>query len=165
VAERVRLLRGHGMRVRYHHEILGYNFRMTDLHAAVGIAQLGHLEEWNARRRENAAYLSQRLRGVTVPPAPNGYHHVYHQYTVRVGGGRRDALQAHLGEAGIGTGVYYPIPAHKQPVYLDRGFDVALPHTEQAAEEVLSLPVHPALTGDDLDFIVERVNALQQAGA
>jgi dTDP-4-amino-4,6-dideoxygalactose transaminase len=165
VAERVRLLRAHGMRVRYQHEILGYNFRLTDLHAAVGIAQLPHLEAWNARRRANAAYLSRHLPGVTVPVEPAGYHHVYHQYTVRVADGRRDALQAFLADAGIGTGVYYPIAAHQQPVYLDRGYRVSLPVTEQAAREVLSLPVHPSVDDQDLACIVERVHAFQQAGA
>jgi dTDP-4-amino-4,6-dideoxygalactose transaminase len=100
-----------------------------------------------------------------VPVEPAGYHHVYHQYTVRVADGRRDALQAFLADAGIGTGVYYPIAAHQQPVYLDRGYRVSLPVTEQAAREVLSLPVHPSVDDQDLACIVERVHAFQQAGA
>lgn len=159
VAERVRLLRAHGMKVRYYHDILGYNFRMTDLHAAVGLAQLPHLDRWNEQRRAHAAYLSAHLRTVVPPTAPEGYRHVFHQYTVRIAAARRDAYIAALGQAGIGVGVYYPVPAHKQHIYLERGFDVSLPVTEQAALEVLSLPVHPALDAEDLTYIAERVNA------
>jgi dTDP-4-amino-4,6-dideoxygalactose transaminase len=162
VAERARLLRSHGMKVRYHHDMLGYNFRMSDIHAAIGIVQMDYLEQWNEIRREHAAYLSRRLQGVVVPTEPEGYRHNFHQYTVRVPDGERDALLTALTQAGVGTGVYYPIPAHQQPVYLERGYDVSLPVTEQACAEVLSLPVNPLLSSEDLDFVVGRVNALQE---
>ncbi|MBI3964751.1 MAG: DegT/DnrJ/EryC1/StrS family aminotransferase [Chloroflexi bacterium] len=157
IAERLRMLRHHGARQRYYHEILGYNFRMTDLQAAIGRAQLGHLEAWTERRIASADYLSRNLRGVTVPVSRPGHRHVYHQYVVRVPGDR-DAFADRLQAAGIGTAVHYPIPVHQQPLYRDLGYADSLPEAERAAREVLSLPVHPALTQTDLDQIVAAVN-------
>lgn len=164
LAEHCRLLREHGMRQRYHHEILGYNFRMTDLHAAIGLAQLGKLEGFNAARAANAAYLCRNLRGVAPPQVPPGREHVFHQFTVRVPGGRRDALRAHLSAAGIGNDVYYPIPVHRQACYRDI-VDPALrlPESERAAEEVLSLPVHPGLSEADLAAVAAAVNRFSDA--
>jgi dTDP-4-amino-4,6-dideoxygalactose transaminase len=159
VAERARVLRQHGMRRRYYHDELGYNFRMTDIHAAIGLAQIGKLERFNAQRRANAAFLDRHLQGVVVPLAPPGCTHVYHQYTIRVPDGRRDALLAHLTERGVGSGVYYPVPVHQQTFYTQElGYDIALPETERAAGEVLSLPIHPALTPADLETIASTVN-------
>ena len=159
LADRLRMLRHHGQRIRYVSEILGYNFRMTDVHAAIGVAQIGRLAELNARRAANAAYLDAHLRGVVTPFVRPGSRHVYHQYTVRVPGDR-DALAQALSGRGIGTGVYYPVPIHRQPLYRDLGYTDHLPETERAVAECLSLPVHPALTRDDLDLIVEAVNEL-----
>lgn len=104
VAEKCKVIRQHGMRRRYYHDELGYNFRMTDIQAAIGVAQLKKLDQFNEKRNRNASYLSACLKGVETPVCPEGYKHVYHQYTIRVGGGRRDTLQAHLQERGIGTG-------------------------------------------------------------
>lgn len=160
LAEKCRVLRQHGMRRRYYHDELGFNFRMTDVHAAIGLAQLGKLERFNEARQGNAAYLSQHLTGCATPVEPAGYEHVYHQYTIRVGDGQRDAMVDYLRENGIGSGVYYPIPVHKQTFYVDElGYDVTLPEAERAAEEVLSLPVHPGLTPADLAQIVAVLNA------
>jgi dTDP-4-amino-4,6-dideoxygalactose transaminase len=159
LADRVRMLRHHGQRQRYVSDILGYNLRLTDVHAAIGLAQLRRVDGLDARRTANAAYLDERLRGVVTPAVRPGYRHVYHQYTVRVRGDR-DALAAALAERGIGTGVYYPVPIHQQPLYRQMGYRDELPETERAAREALSLPVHPALEQDDLHRIAEAVNEL-----
>jgi dTDP-4-amino-4,6-dideoxygalactose transaminase len=157
--EKCRVIRQHGMRRRYYHDELGFNFRMTDVHAAIGLEQLKKLEKNNEKRRMNAHYLSQRLRGVIVPCEPEGYRHVYHQFTVRVPDGRRDALRAHLQENGVGSEVYYPVPVHKQSFYIQElGYNQVLPEAERASAEVLSLPVHPALSSADLETIVTQVN-------
>lgn len=159
IAESCRVIRQHGMRRRYYHDELGFNFRLTDVHAAIGLAQLGKLGGFNQKRKANAAFLSANLNGVLVPTAPAGYEHVYHQYTVRVPDGRRDALLAHLQKSGVGTGVYYPVPVHKQTLYMQElGYNLSLPESERAAAEVLSLPVHPALSSTDLEVIVDVVN-------
>ena len=159
LAEKCRVIRQHGMRRRYYHDELGFNFRMTDIHAAIGLEQLKKLAGFNRKRQENAAYLSAHLKGVGLPYAPEGYQHVYHQYTIRAPQGRRDALLAHLTERGVGTGVYYPVPVHQQTFYVQElGYDQHLPVVEQAAQEVLSLPVHPGLSQADLETIVAAVN-------
>jgi perosamine synthetase len=159
-ARKLRLLRNQGMEQRYQNEIVGANMRLTDVAAAIGRVQLGKLDGWTERRRSNAAYLDQRLRGVVVPPVAEGAKHVYHQYTVRVTGDR-DALQAALKERGVGSAVYYPTPIHRLKPYLsaDGTADAwKLPETDRAAGEVLSLPIFPALTTEQLDHIVDSVN-------
>ncbi len=160
LAERLRLLRDHGMPRRYVHEVLGYNFRMTNIAAAIGLAQLRRLDEFNRVRIANAAYLSERLHRVVTPVVRPGVRHVFHQYTVRVPDSRDEAVEK-LREAGIGVGIYYPIPIHRQPLYRQLGYDDRLPVAERAAGEVLSLPVHPSLSRADLDRIVEAVEALR----
>jgi len=159
IADRARLIRNHGQRERYYHEIIGYNFRMTEIQAAIGLVQLNKLERFIAIRRANAAYLAQRLKGVIIPVEAPGCRHVYHQYTIRVPNGR-DQLANHLRERGIATGVYYPLPVHKQRAYQRLGYADHLPVAEAVSREVLALPVHPALTREDLDRIVEGVNSL-----
>jgi dTDP-4-amino-4,6-dideoxygalactose transaminase len=147
------------MRRRYYHDELGYNFRMTDVHAAIGLEQLKKLEGRNAKRRENARFLSETLKGVIVPCVPEGCEHVYHQYTVRVPEGRRDALRTYLQEHGVGSEVYYPVPVHKQSFYVEElGYADSLPAAERASAEVLSLPVHPALSQEELEQISTTVN-------
>ena len=162
LAETCRLLRAHGMQRRYHHEMLGYNFRMTDLHAAVGLAQIERLDALTAQRRANADYLSAHIESVITPRAPAGYVHAWHQYTIRVNGGRsRDEAVQQLNAAGVGTGIFYPIPAHRQRHIVRLGLgDVSMPVAEQLAREVISLPVHPLLSQADLDTIVSAVNQL-----
>ena len=161
IAERCRMLRNHGMKRRYYHDMLGYNFRMTDVHAAIGLAQLNRLPEFTARRRANAEYFNARIESVITPTVKPEYEHVWHQYTIRVGDGRdRDAAVQQLNEAGIGTGIFYPIPAHKQGYMRDIVGDVSLPVAEQMAREVISLPVHPQLTPADREKIVHEVNRL-----
>jgi len=157
ITDLLRKLRDQGQAALYHHELLAYNWRMTEIAAAMGLAQLKRLEESNERRRRNAEYLSQRLKGVITPVEREGYRHVYNQYTVRVPQ-RRDALLEHLRERGIGTRIYYPTPIHQQPVYRKLGYEDDLPIAQRLAAEVLSLPVHPSLTADELERIVESVN-------
>jgi perosamine synthetase len=161
-ARTLRLLRNQGMEQRYQNEIVGANTRLTDVAAAIGRVQLARLPEWTEQRRANAAYLNEHLEGVIVPEVEPGYRHVYHQYTIRVAGDR-DAFSARLKELGVGSATYYPTPIHRLRPFLDedgRVGDWKLPETDRAADEVLSLPVYPALTQDQLDRIVEAVNTV-----
>jgi len=161
-ARMVRLLRNQGMEQRYRNEVIGFNTRMTDIHAAIGRVQLGKLAGWTAQRQSNAAFLSANLEGVVVPPVAEGAVHVYHQYTIRIPGHDQDAFVAALAERGVGSGVYYPTPVHALPSF---GLELDLPETAKAAREVVSLPVHPALVQADLETIVAAVNAVAKAGA
>jgi len=159
IDEKCRVLRQHGMRVRYYHDELGYNFRMTDIHAAIGLAQLQKLNKFNAQRQANAKMLSENLKGVDVPYVPDKQTHVFHQYTVQVPDGKRDALRTHLQEHGVSSEIYYPVPIHQQSFYIsDLGYKDSLPETERAALEVLSLPVHVGLSASDLETIIAAVN-------
>jgi dTDP-4-amino-4,6-dideoxygalactose transaminase len=144
VDERLRLLRNHGMPERYVHTTFGLNLRMTEIEAAMGRAQLTRLDEWNARRRENAAFYDAELAGIpglTLPRELPGRSHIWHQYTVRVEG-RRDRVLQRMRDAGVGAEVYYPIPAHLQRSFASGD---SLPVSELLTSEVMSIPVHPGL--------------------
>jgi len=157
LAERVRLLREHGMKVRYHHDIVGYNFRMTDIAAAIGLAQIEKLAGYNSRRRAIAARYDAELRGVVTPHVRPGVTHVYHQYTIRVT--RRDAFAEALKERGVGSAIYYPIPVHRQTPFVALGYGGdSYPVTDLLTEQVLSIPVHPSLSDDEVTTVVEAVN-------
>ncbi len=152
-------LRTHGSRRTYYHEIVGYNSRLDALQAAVLRAKLPHLEAWSAARRRNAAYYDAAFADVAeigtpwVDPANTS---IYNQYTIRVP--RRDALQAHLKERGIGSNVYYPLPLHLQPCFAYLGYaEGQCPEAEKAAKEVLSLPVFPELATAQLDEVIAAV--------
>lgn len=161
VAELCKMIRSHGMKRRYYHEMIGYNYRMTDIQAALGLVQLQRLPEFNEKRRQNAAYFNSKIESVITPKVKDDYCHVWHQYTVRINHGRdRDAAVEQLTAAGIGTGIYYPIPAHHQPHIKEVVGEVSLPVAEQMAREVISLPVHPQLSQEDLNTIVMEVNKL-----
>ena len=187
IAKRCRLIRAHGMEKRYYHDMLGFNFRMSDLHAAIGLAQLSRLEAITQQRKANAEFMNANINNprLVLPSGGNlkkieneklegeqsnssfstlnsKFSHAWHQYTVRVQNGLdRDAAVAKLTAVGIGTGVFYPVPAHQQKHIREMGFgDVTLPITEQLAKEVFSLPVHPALSPSDLEEIVHEVNQL-----
>jgi dTDP-4-amino-4,6-dideoxygalactose transaminase len=162
VARRVRLLRNQGMEARYRNEVVGFNTRMSDVHAAIGRVQLGKLAGWTAQRQSNAAFLSGHLQGVVTPTTAPGAVHVFHQYTIRVPGHDQDSFVAALAERGVGSGVYYPVPVHALPSF---GLTLNLPETALAANEVVSLPVHPSLSQTDLETVVEAVNAVAKAGA
>ncbi|WP_309131143.1 DegT/DnrJ/EryC1/StrS family aminotransferase [Brevibacterium sp.] len=165
----VRVYRNQGMERRYENEVVGFNYRMTDVHAAIGRAQLQQVAEWTAVRQSNAAALDDGLVGVVTPPVPEGRKHVYHQYTVRIDGAsaddRNQIANVLKDEHNIGTGVYYPVPNHRLPSLVDFAPELELPTTERAAEECLSLPVHPRLGKGDLERIVNGVNSVVRAGA
>lgn len=159
IARMLRLLRNQGMEQRYKNEVVGFNTRMTDIHAAIGRVQLRKLPAWTKTRQANAAFLDANLTGVVVPKVAAGAVHVYHQYTIRIpvdSGTARDAFMAELAEQGVGSGVYYPTPIHRLPSF---ALSNDLPETELAAKQVLSLPVHPSLSNEDLKNIAEAVSA------
>jgi perosamine synthetase len=162
IARQVRLLRNQGMERRYENEVIGFNTRMTDIHAAIGRVQLAKLAGWTAQRQHNAAFLTKNISGVITPPVADGAVHVYHQYTIRVVGLNRDAFAEELTKNGVGNGVYYPTPIHRLPSF---GLSLDLPVTEQVASECLSLPVHPSLSQGDLEKIVTVVNDAAKAGS
>ena len=170
LAARARLLRDHGQRRRYVSEVLGYNLRMTEVAAALGLTQLQKLDAFNERRRANARYLTEHLSGVMAPREIPGRHHVYHQYTIRVSlparqaGRGRDALLGYLRDRDIEAAVFYPLPVHKQPLYRGLGNRQRLPVAERLSREVLSLPVHPGLSREDLDAVVSAVREGLTAG-
>jgi len=158
VARLLRLLRNQGQEIRYKNEVIGFNTRMTDIHAAIGRVQLSKLEGWTRTRQENAAYLDANLKGVTVPFVQPGTTHAYHQYTIRIPGGdaaKRDEFMKRIGEKGVGSGVYYPTPIHRLPSF---NLTLDLPETELVIKECVSLPVHPSLSQEDLETIVSVVN-------
>ncbi|MBZ2164815.1 DegT/DnrJ/EryC1/StrS family aminotransferase [Methanobacterium spitsbergense] len=161
MAEKARVLRSHGESERYTHVVLGYNFRMTDIAAAIGIVQLKKLDKFNEKRIANAKYLTERIdkiNGITAPFVSADVKHVYHQYTIRVGKSRRNELMEFLNSRGIGTGIHYPKPIYKQKLYKELGFSASCPEAEAASSEVLSLPVHPSLEKNDLEKIVSVLN-------
>lgn len=162
LADRLRLSRNHGMRVRYQHEALASNLKPTDLAAAIGLVQLAKAERQTSRRRENARRLSEGLLGFRIPVIPPGRAHVWHQYTLRFPG-ERDAVAEGLRELGVGSMIYYPVPIHRQPYILrmQGGTHVPrLPVTERLAGEVLSIPVRPDLTDEDIEHIINSVRSV-----
>lgn len=162
VERTTRLLRNQGMDRQYENELVGFNMRMTDLHAAIGRTQLRKLAAWTARRRAHAAEFDRRLEGVVTPAVSTEAEHVYHQYTIRIDDDRDGFAAALRDEFGVGSGVYYPVPNHRLPSFDGRA---DLPETERAAREVLSIPVHPSLGAREIDRIVDAVNLLAKAGA
>jgi dTDP-4-amino-4,6-dideoxygalactose transaminase len=165
VARTARLLRNQGMERQYENELIGFNARMTDIHAAIGRVQLTKVDAWTEARRRNAAFLDANLAGVVTPSVAEGARHVYHQYTIRVPEDRDGFVRALKEEFNVGSGVYYPIPNHRLPSLTHFAPGLELPETERAAAEVVSLPVHPSLSDGDLDRIATAVNALAGAGA
>lgn len=160
LAKKAQMFRAHGASERYHHDEIGYNFRMTDIAAAIGLAQLNVIDEFNNKRISNANYLNEQLKdveGIVTPKSPDNYKHVYHQYTIRVEKGNRDDWVEFLTNKGIGTGIHYPIPLYNQPIYKKLGIEGDCPLAEKAADNVISLPVHPSLTKEDLDLVVDAV--------
>jgi dTDP-4-amino-4,6-dideoxygalactose transaminase len=158
IADRLRLLRAHGSRPKYVHHVVGGNFRIDTLQAAILRTKLPHLAGWNTARRRNA----ERYRA-QLAPTPLGLPeatptHVWHHFVVRVPGGKRDALRAHLAAREIETEVYYPTPLHLQPCFQSLGYKPGdLPEAERACAEVLALPVHPDLSEPQLDHVVAAI--------
>ncbi|MCI9889616.1 DegT/DnrJ/EryC1/StrS family aminotransferase [Micrococcales bacterium 31B] len=169
IARTVRLLRNQGMERQYANSLVGFNNRMTDIHAAIGRVQLTKVAGWTETRRRNAATLDAGLAGVAgvvTPPVAAAATHVYHQYTIRLDGAtakaRDEVVTALREEHQVGSGVYYPTPVHRLETF---ALDLDLPETERAAREVISLPVHPSLSESDLERVVSAVSAVVGAGA
>lgn len=160
LAERIRMLRDLGMRVKYHHEIKGFNHRLDTMQAAVLRVKLRHLDDWNAARRQVAQQYDDRLADspIVTPFAPDWADHIYHLYVIRTE--NRDALQKYLNQAGIASGLHYPIPLHLQPAYQELGYQEGdFPVTEQYAKEILSLPIYPELTSAAVDYVAHSIKA------
>lgn len=163
LAERVRLLRVHGARRKYEHELVGINSRLDELQAAVLLAKLPHLEEWTAKRIAKAhrydelfAEADHEALGIGLPVVEYRNRHVFHQYVIRVP--HRDALRSHLQEVGVETEVYYPLPLHLQPCLQSLGYrEGDFLQAEKAAREVLALPIHPELTAEEQEYVVEQI--------
>jgi perosamine synthetase len=163
LARQLRIVINHGQKEKYLHTCIGYNFRMTDIGGAIGLAQLAKLESFNARRQETAAFYDDAIRvpGILLPAVVPGVEHVYHQYVVRVTGEcrvNRDELGLALRDRGIGTAVHYPIPLNRQPAFEHCAVKGSCPISDLLAAEVLSLPVHPLVTDREREFIARSVN-------
>lgn len=160
-AERLRRLRVHGGRQMYHHEEVGYNSRLDSLQAAVLLAKLPHLEDWSAARRANAEFYDEAfadLLGIITPVIRPGNESVVNQYTIRVEGGRRNALADFLKSRGVGSGVYYPLPLHLQECFGYLGYQEGeFPESERACREVLSLPVFPELLPEQREHVANSI--------
>lgn len=165
VLHNAKKLRNQGMEQRYANDLVGLNNRMTDIHAAIGREQLKKVGAWTKTRQANAKFLSDNIEGVVTPKVAEGATHVYHQYTIKIESDRDGFQQALKDEYNIGSGVYYPIPNHRLPSLEKYAPGLDLPNTETAAKQCLSLPVHPSLSQEDLERIVNAVNALAKAGA
>jgi len=171
LADRLRLLRGHGMRPRYYHSEIGINSRLDSFQAAVLNVKMGHLDRWSELRAANARRYTELLTAarldqvLVLPQASPECRHVWNQYVVRVPDGRRDELRRYLGEAKIGSEIYYPLGLHQQECYRDLGYAKGdLPQTERAAEEVLALPIFPELTAEEQRVVVDRISAFYHVG-
>lgn len=160
MAARLRTLRNHGQAAKYVSSEPGWNSRLDEIQAAILRVKLRHLPHWQRQRQANAAAYTERLNGLPglMPPVVReGHEHVFHQYTIRAE--RRDALQQHLAQNGIGSSVYYPVPLHLQPLYASLGHKQGdFPHAERAAQEVLSLPMYPELRIEQIDRVAQVVS-------
>jgi perosamine synthetase len=164
--ERLRLLINHGQSEKYLHTRIGYNYRLTDVAAAIGLVQLKKLEKFNTRRRKNAEYFDAHIsvKGILLPFVAPGMHHVYHQYVLRLtdefGMKRADFIE-YLKAKGIGSAIHYPIPLHHQPVYARANEPDTCPVSTSLASSVLSIPVHPLLDQKELSYICEVINRVK----
>lgn len=156
---RVRKLRDHGRTTKYEHDEIGYPERIDALQAAILGAKLPHLEQWTEARRSHAHLYNELLSGagITTPFESPNVRHVYHLYVIRTA--HRDRMLEHLQSKGIGAGIHYPIPLHRQPAYLKQGYgEVRLPITEQVASEIISLPMYPELSREQIEYVAQAVN-------
>jgi dTDP-4-amino-4,6-dideoxygalactose transaminase len=160
-AEKVRVLRAHGSKPKYYHRIVGGNFRLDAIQAAIVSAKLPHLDSWTAARQCNAKRYDELLAKAGLPvglPAVVTNRHIFNQYVIRTQ--NRDELQAFLKEKGVGTEVYYPVPMHLQDCFASLGKTTgSFPESERAAKETVALPVHPELTDSQIQYVVYCVRA------
>jgi dTDP-4-amino-4,6-dideoxygalactose transaminase len=169
LASKLRMLRVHGMEPKYYHALIGGNFRIDEIQAAVLLVKFRHLENWHAGRQQNAAYYDRAFRAaglaarVATPTARPGYRHIYNQYVIRVPD--RDRLRAYLAECGVGSEVYYPVPLHMQQCFAYLGYRPEdCPESARAARETLALPIYPELREEQLQYVVDSI-ATFYAGA
>jgi dTDP-4-amino-4,6-dideoxygalactose transaminase len=162
LAAKLAMLRVHGMEPKYYHQLIGGNFRLDELQAAVLVIKLKHLDAWTRGRQENAcfyfgAFERAGLKStITLPAAMSGIRHIYNQFIIRAP--KRDALRAHLAAAGVGSEVYYPVPLHRQQCFASLGYaDGAFPESERAAAETLALPIYPELSREQLQYVVDTI--------
>lgn len=156
LANKLRQLRNHGQSKTYEHECLGFNLRMMNLTAAIGLEQLKKLDNFNQKRIENAKFLTKHLKNhVQTPHISPKVKHVFHQYTIKTED--RDSLLKNLNDSGVGARVYYPKPIHMQPYYQKIGYKNFLPTAEETSKKVISLPIHPNLSQKDLNLIVDSI--------
>lgn len=156
IIRKMKLLRNQGQIVKYQNEIVGYNNRMSDINAVIGLDQINKIENWTRLRQRNANFFNENLKNVIKPIKKSNIEHVYHQYTIRVPDLNRDKFASRLRDLGVGTGIYYPTPIHKLKSF---NLNLELINTNIAANEVISIPVHQNLTEMDLEHIVESVNS------
>lgn len=167
LADALRVLRRQGCRYKYRADRIGFNSRLDELQAAVLRVKLRYLASWTRRRREIAAYYDMALADLPVrtPAVSQGRTHVYHQYTLRIPDGRRDALQAWLRKQGVAATVYYPVPLHLQPAFAHLGYRLGdFPEAELAAAEVLSIPVYPEMGDEAMRYVVDMIRWFYEAG-
>lgn len=161
LAQRLRMIANHGMQRRYYHDMIGVNSRLDSIQAAILNVKLPHLDTWNQKRRKVAdAYDAQlgNIHGLRIPVRATWSEHVFHQYTIRVADGRRDALQQYLAEHKIPSMIYYPVAMHEQEAFSNIiRRRVPLTNTDKISKEVLSLPMHPDLTPDQIGYVSEKV--------
>ena len=156
ILEKIRMLHDQGRSSKYVHELVGYNYRMSEIQAAVGRVQLTHLESWIRRRREIARLYDELLSEVCITPTVNeNVEHVYYVYTIRVKD--RDGLSSFLKSRGISTGIYYPVPVHRQPPVIQSVGYQSLPVTERVVDEIISLPMHPFMSDEDVMYVADNV--------
>jgi dTDP-4-amino-4,6-dideoxygalactose transaminase len=165
IAEKIRMLRNYGQTAKYHHKFIAYNRRLDTLQAAILRIKLRYLDDWNARRAEHARLYDKLLANapVTIPPIAGAVSHVYHLYVIRVQ--NRDALRAHLAQHGIASGIHYPVPIHLQEAYRHLGYGRgSFPITEKVADDILSLPMYPELTVEQITYVAEAVTEFARSG-
>jgi dTDP-4-amino-4,6-dideoxygalactose transaminase len=163
LAARVKMLRVHGAREKYKHEVVGFNSRLDSLQAAVLGVKLDHLDAWSAARAAHARAYNEAfagLDGLATPIDAGHGKHVWNQYTLRIRRGSRDGLRSRLAEQGIGSDIYYPIPLHLQECFADLGYrEGSLPVAEAVAREAVSIPVYPEMTSDQQGYVIETIRA------
>lgn len=161
-AEKLKMLRNHGCKVRYHHDIIGINSRLDELQASILRIKLKHIDEYNTQRRRAAHTYTQLLEDIVIPPHEDKIGtHVYHQYTLL--SRRRNKIMQGLAKHEIASAIYYPIPLHRQKVFTEVCRDTSLPVSEQIAEQCLSLPIYPELHDDQIEMIVDVIKSIARA--
>ncbi|MFZ3064235.1 MAG: DegT/DnrJ/EryC1/StrS family aminotransferase [Nitrospirota bacterium] len=161
MAEKIRMLRNHGQKVRYYHSVIGYNSRLDEIQAGILRIKLKRIDEYNKKRRENASLYTEKLKGVNIitPFEPDGYYHVFHQYSIRTS--KRDSILNGLTDAGIASAIYYPVPLHLQESYNDLGYKKGdFPVSEAIASDIISLPMYPELTAGQIDEVCKTIKEL-----